>query len=127
MGGRGCERLMIRTIWLSTIAVCMAVTAGCAFTAPVTCPQGEDVEPLTCDVAITAVRAELAGSSGITELRFAYGGYCPPAAHCQVNRAGTRLGHVVVERGEEDPLLVILSVDDDGRIVVSDPEALPGT
>jgi hypothetical protein len=115
---------MTRRFGTLLAAVVVVGIMACTALVPVNCPEprGDGRPGLTCDVAMAAARTRLAGVTGVTELTFGWGVYCPPGAHCPLLADDDpSVGWVEAARGDEPALVITLERRDDGAIRASEP------
>jgi len=102
-------------------------SAACSSSAVARCStEGMDPQPeLTCEMAIGAVRQQLALVSGVEDFEIRYGGFCPPDLDCPgvSDRTSARV-YVDMESGEQLTMTVTLHAD--GSVRATAPERVPG-
>ena len=109
------------------LATLVAVaSAACASSAVARCStEGMDPQPeLTCEMAIDAVRQQLALVPGVEDFEIRYGGFCPPDLDCPglSDRTSARV-YVDMESGEQLTMTVTLHAD--GSVRATAPERVP--
>ena len=113
---------------LAILLASAALGGGCSSMAPARCDaEGMDPQPhLTCDMAIAAARARLAGVAGVTEIEVRYGGFCPPAAFCGPFGSDLTDAWIIVRRADGTDLMLIVSLRPDGSVQATEPAPMPG-
>jgi hypothetical protein len=78
---------------------------------------------LTCDQAVAAAKARLGPDPAVYSIEFGYGAWCPPNRFCVISLPNS--GHVVFHRkGGLPDILVMVSVDDAGKVTAAAPHQL---